>query len=178
MDAEDRARVVRTIQSSFGRPATSIRSWRATGLEAACKVWASISPQSDVKKVMTKNELQKRLSAETIYDCGSEPENGYDTVCACDMMSELLAIMNHSNGRNRGIVLLTGLANPQVIRTSELVDIRLIVFLRDKKPTPDTVELARRCGITIMSTPHTMYRSCGILHEMKLNDVPLEQASD
>ena len=43
---------------------------------------------------MTKSELQKRLSAETLYDCGIEPETGYDTVCACDMMSELLAIMN------------------------------------------------------------------------------------
>lgn len=127
---------------------------------------------------MTKSELQKRLSAETLYDCGTEPETGYDTVCACDMMSELLAIMNHSGQRNRGIILLTGLANPQVIRTSELVDIRLIVFLRDKKPAPDTVELARNCGITIMSTPHTMYKSCGILHEMKLNDVQLESASD
>lgn len=120
---------------------------------------------------MTKSQLQKKLSAATIYDGGAEPDTGYDTVCACDMMSELLAMMNHSCRRNRGIILLTGLANPQVIRTSELVDIRLIVFLRDKKPTPDTVELARKCGITIMSTPHTMYKCCGILHDMKLNDV-------
>jgi hypothetical protein len=166
------------LKTSFGRPATSSRSWRATDLDAACKVWASISPQDDVNYVMTKSEIQKILSAETIYDCSTQPETGYDTVCACDMMSELLAIMNHSNGRNRGIILLTGLANPQVIRTSELVDIRLIVFLRDKKPAPETVELARKCGITIMSTPHTMYKSCGILHEMKLNDVRLEHDSD
>jgi hypothetical protein len=127
---------------------------------------------------MNKKELQKTLSAETIFDSGMEPETGYDTVCACDMMSELLAIMNHSNQRNRGIVLLTCLANPQVIRTSELVDIRLIVFLRDKQPATETVELARKCGITIMSTPHTMYKSCGILYEMKLNDVLLETHSD
>jgi hypothetical protein len=123
---------------------------------------------------MTKSDIQKTLSAETIYDGGAEPENGYDTVCACDMMSELLAIMNHSNGRNRGIILLTGLANPQVIRTSELVDIRLIVFLRNKKPTRDMVDLARTYGITIMSTPHTMYKGCGILHELDLKDVQLE----
>ena len=127
---------------------------------------------------MNKKELQKALSAETIFDSDVEPESGYDTVCACDMMSELLAIMNHSNHHNRGIILLTGLINPQVIRTSELVDIRLIVFLRDKKPAAETVELARKCGITIMSTPHTMYKSCGILYEMKLNDVQLETDSD
>ncbi len=127
---------------------------------------------------MTKIELQKTLSAETIFDGAAEPETGYDTVCACDMMSELLAIMNSTCQRNRGIILLTGLANPQVIRTSELVDIRLIVFLRDKKPTSETLALARKCGITIMRTPYTMYKSCGILHEMKLNDVQLETNAD
>jgi hypothetical protein len=127
---------------------------------------------------MNKKELQKVLSAETIFDSDVEPETGFDTVCACDMMSELLAIMNHSNHRNRGIILLTGLVNPQVIRTSELVDIRLIVFLRGKTPVSETVDLARKCGITIMSTPHTMYKSCGILYEMKLNDVQLETDSD
>ena len=59
-----------------------------------------------------------------------------------------------------------------------MVDIRLIIFLRDKKPASETVELARKCGITIMSTPYTMYKSCGILYEMKLNDVQLETDSD
>jgi hypothetical protein len=127
---------------------------------------------------MNKEELQKTLSGETIFDNGVEPENGYDTVCACDMMSELLAIMNQTRRQNRGIILLTGLANPQVIRTSELVDIRLIVFLRDKKPAMETLELARKCGITIMSTPHTMYKSCGILYEQKVKDIQLETGSD
>ena len=127
---------------------------------------------------MNKKELQKTLSAETIFDSGVEPETGYDAVCACDMMSELLAVMNQSNHHYRGIILLTGLINPQVIRTSELVDIRLIVFLRHKKPAPETVELARKCGITIMSTPYTMYKSCGILYELKLNDIQLETGSD
>jgi hypothetical protein len=127
---------------------------------------------------MNKKELQKTLSAEMIFDSNVEPETGYDAVCACDMMSELLAVMNQSNHHNRRIILLTGLINPQVIRTSELVDIRLIVFLRHKKPTPETVELARKCGITIMSTPHTMYKSCGILYELKINDVQLETDSD
>lgn len=123
---------------------------------------------------MDKKGLQETLSAEVIFDSGSEPKNGYYTVCACDMMSELLAVMNQTNHHNRGIILLTGLANPQVIRTSELVDIRMIVFLRNKKPAQETVELARKCGITIMSTPHTMYKSCGILYEKNFKDIQLE----
>lgn len=176
MDAKDRARVAR-IDTSFGKTALSTSSSGATGLDAACKVKGPYLVAYVCTSKMTKSQLQKTLSAETIYDGGAEPDNGYDTVCACDMMSELLAMMNRSSQRNRGIILLTGLANPQVIRTSELVDIRLIVFLRDKKPTADTVELARKCGITIMSTPHTMYKSCGLLHDLKLHDVPLEHVS-
>lgn len=127
---------------------------------------------------MNKKELLKVLDAETVFDSGTEPQNGYHTVCACDMMSELLAMMNDQNHRNRGIVLLTGLVNPQVIRTSELVDIRMIVFLRDKKPMTETVELAKKCGITIISTPYTMYKSCGLLYELKFNDVQLETDAD
>ena len=127
---------------------------------------------------MTKNELKDMLSAEILFEGGPDPESGFDTVCACDMMSELLAIMNQTSQHNRGIILLTGLANPQVIRTSEMVDIRLIVFLRDKRPAPETLELARKCGITLMSTPHTMYKSCGILHENQLNDIRLEKIYD
>jgi len=123
---------------------------------------------------MDKKGLQEILSAETVFDSGAEPKNGYNTVCACDLMSELLAVMNQTNHRDRGIILLTGLANPQVIRTSELVDIRMIVFLRNKKPAQETVELARKCGITIMSTPHTMYKSCGVLYENNLKDIRSE----
>jgi hypothetical protein len=142
---------------------------------------ALMSPKSAWKcefLLMNKKELQKILSAETIFDNGAEPKNGYNTVCACDMMSELLAVMNQTNNQNRGIILLTGLANPQVIRTSELVDIRMIVFLRDKKPAPETVELAKKCGITVMRTPYTMYKSCGILYEKSLKDVQLETDFD
>jgi len=127
---------------------------------------------------MNKQELQEILSAETIVNGCGEAETGYDTVCACDMMSELLAIMNRTNNHNRGTILLTGLANPQVIRASEMVDIRLVVFLRDKRPAQETIELARTCGITLMSTPYTMYKSCGILHERKLKDVPSEITAD
>jgi len=123
---------------------------------------------------MDKKGLQEILSAETVFDSGAEPKNGYNTVCACDLMSELLAVMNQTNHRDRGIILLTGPPNPQVIRTSELVDIRMIVFLRNKKPAQETVELARKCGITIMSTPHTMYKSCGVLYENNLKDIRSE----
>ena len=120
-------------------------------------------------------DIKNALSATMIYCPEEGIENEYGTVCACDMMSELLAIMNRAQHDNSGIFLLTGLTNPQVIRTSEMVDIHLIIFLRNKLPTPDTIELARDCGITLLSTPHTMFKSCGLLYQMNLNDVQLEK---
>ncbi len=120
---------------------------------------------------MKREELGGLLSATVLLDSGYEPEGGYDTVCACDMMSELLASMNQTGQNSRGVLLLTNLTNPQVVRTSEMVDIRLVIFLRGKKPAPETIALARSCGISIMTTPHTMFSSCGILHAEKLQDV-------
>jgi hypothetical protein len=127
---------------------------------------------------MTREELQKALDATLLLECGSMPEEHYDTVCACDMMSELLTMMNQTDlYRGGGVILVTGLINPQVIRTSEMVDIRLIVFLRDKKPSQETLDLALKCGITIMSTPHTMFKSCGLLYNRKLRDTQQQPAT-
>lgn len=122
---------------------------------------------------MKRDQLGALLSATLLLDSGDEPEEEYDTVCGCDMMSELLASMN-GNGRGPGgIVLLTNLTNPQVVRTSEMVDIKLVILLRGKRPAPETMMLAKSCGISIMTTPHTMFRSCGILYTEKLLDIHL-----
>jgi hypothetical protein len=120
---------------------------------------------------MTREEIREALEATLLADSGIEPDSGYKYVCSCDLMSDLLAIMNEMPHESSTTLLLTGLTNPQVIRTCEMVDIRLIVFLRGRQPTNEMIELAGECGITIMSSPHTMFRSCGILHSMKMGDV-------
>ncbi|MFA6449359.1 MAG: hypothetical protein WCX65_07830 [bacterium] len=120
---------------------------------------------------MKKEEIGVALEAVTLTDCGSEPAGGYETVCSCDLMSDLLAIMNEAPCDSHATILLTGLTNPQVIRTCEMVDIRLIVFLRGRQPTNEMVELAGECGITIMCSPHTMFKGSGILHSLQMKDV-------
>lgn len=48
------------------------------------------------------------------------------SACGSDMMSDVLAFSkDHS-------VLLTGLCNPQVIRTAEMLDIVCLIFVRGK----------------------------------------------
>lgn len=120
---------------------------------------------------MKRQELSELLSATVLLDSGHEPEGGYDTICACDMMSELLASINQTGQSSREVVLLTNLTNHQVVRSSEMVDIRLVIFLRGKKPAPETIALAKSCGISLLTTPHTMFKSCGILYAERLGDI-------
>ena len=107
---------------------------------------------------MTIADIASLLNAK--YYCGEEMrDREILSGCAGDMMSDVLAFnKDHS-------VLLTGLLNPQVIRTAEMVDIYCIVFVRAKKPTEDMIKLANERSLTLMTTRHTMFSACGILHK-------------
>lgn len=81
---------------------------------------------------------------------------------ASDLMSDVLAFAEP------GSVLLTGLCNPQVVRTADMADIAAIVFLRGKQPPPETVELARERGIPLVTTSLPMFEACGRLYQAGL----------
>jgi hypothetical protein len=81
---------------------------------------------------------------------------------AADLMSDVLAF------GSEGMVLLTGLTNPQVVRTAEMAGINVIVFVRDKTPPPETLELARDSCISLVRTSYTMYEACGRLYQAGL----------
>ena len=48
------------------------------------------------------------------------------SACGADLMSDVMAYVKEN------VVLLTGLVNPQVIRTAEMMDISVVVFVRGK----------------------------------------------
>ncbi len=79
-------------------------------------------------------------------------DNDVHSACGSDMMSDVLAFVKDQ------AVLLTGLVNPQVIRTAEMMD------MRGKKPTFDIIDLAEECGIAILTTDERMYAACGKLY--------------
>lgn len=79
--------------------------------------------------------------------------------CGSDLMSHVLAYV-----KDQGL-LLTGLNNPQTVRTAEMMDMRCIVMVRGKAPTPEVVELANQKGIIIMKTDCTLFTACGLLYE-------------
>ena len=97
------------------------------------------------------------LSAEVL--CGAEElESEVHSACASDMMSDVLAFVKDQ------AVLLTGLVNPQVIRTAVMMDMRCVVFVRKKSPTEDMIALAEESGIVLMKSNLRMFEACGILY--------------
>ena len=105
---------------------------------------------------MKLKEIQTLLDARGLT--GEEnPELEVQSACSSDMMSDVLAFPKEH------MVLLTGLVNPQVIRTADMLDIRMVVFVRGKVPGEEALELARECGISVLSTTYTLYVASGIL---------------
>jgi predicted transcriptional regulator len=65
-------------------------------------------------------------------------------------------------------LLVSGLANPQVVRTAEMADVAAILMVRGKVPSTDALELADEIGIPFLTTEFTMFESCGLLHRAGL----------
>jgi predicted transcriptional regulator len=89
---------------------------------------------------------------------GADLSTEVEMACGADLMSDVLAF-THS-----GTLLLTGLTNPQVVRTAEMAGIKAIVFVRGKLPPPETTDLARAKGIPLLASRYTMYETCGRLY--------------
>ncbi len=85
------------------------------------------------------------------------------TVCGSDMMSDVLAFVKDQS------VLLTGLVNPQVVRTAEMMDMLCIVFVRGKRPSEEMIKLAQQKDMAILTTELTMFTACGRLYEAGLS---------
>ncbi len=107
------------------------------------------------------SEIKNILDAEYVY--GEElGDIDIHSACGSDMMSDVLAFVKDQS------VLLTGLVNPQVIRTAEMMDIRCIVFVRGKQPNEAMISLAEDMEIVLMNTPHRMFTACGLLYQSGL----------
>ena len=112
---------------------------------------------------MKLKDIQAILNAKGLT--GEEnPELEVQSACSSDMMSDVLAFPKEH------MVLLTGLVNPQVMRTADMLDIRMVVFVRGKQPAEEALELARESGISVLSTEHTLFNASGILFMHGLNN--------
>ncbi len=83
-------------------------------------------------------------------------------VFAADLMSDVLASIQPD------AVLLTGLCNPQVIRTAVMADVAAVVVVRGKTLPEATINLAISEGIPLIKTNKGMFEMCGLLFNQGL----------
>ncbi|MDD3845458.1 MAG: DRTGG domain-containing protein [Syntrophorhabdaceae bacterium] len=106
---------------------------------------------------MKLREVKEVLDADVVVghdQLDMEVEKG---ACA-DLMSDLLVYCK------TGSLLLTGLANHQVVRTAEVLDAAAIVIVRGKRPFPETIKLAEELRIPILTTKYILFETVGRLY--------------
>ena len=110
-------------------------------------------------------DITKVLNAELLSGEENQLDTEISTVAASDLMSDILARVEIPD------MLLTGLSNSQVIRTSSIFGIKIVMIVRGKPVDSSVVELAKEEGILLMMTKVNMFDSCGILYEIGLRSV-------
>jgi hypothetical protein len=76
---------------------------------------------------------------------------------SCDLISDILKCTAEQT------LLLTGLTNPQIVRTAEMIDLLGIVIVRGNVLSANVIAEAEEASVPILSTRLTMYEASGRL---------------
>ena len=107
---------------------------------------------------MTIREIAERIDA-VVYAEPDQIDEDLTGAFGSDMMSDVLAFAENRD------VLLTGLLNPQIVRTAHMLDMRCIIIVRGKTATEEIKRLAADNQIALLETKLTMYEASGRLYE-------------
>jgi predicted transcriptional regulator len=116
-----------------------------------------IEGHRNLRWIMKLAEISRVIKGE-ILTCRHAPDLDIQSACSADLMSDVMAFSKEN------AMLLTGLINPQVIRTCEMMDIKVIVFVRGKKPQQNMIDMAEEKGIALISTDYPMFAASGKLY--------------
>ncbi|NLW55389.1 MAG: hypothetical protein GX050_01985 [Firmicutes bacterium] len=111
---------------------------------------------------MNLKDVQRLLQAEVLTGEELLDRIEIEMVCGSDLISDVLAFTKEKT------LLLTGLTNPQIIRTAEMIELSGIVFVRGKKPGDDVIKLAEEHHFPLLLTKFPLYETCGILYSAGL----------
>ena len=114
---------------------------------------------------MTLNEIKDILQA-TVLTSNCDMNMRFDRVYCADLMSDVLSFCIPES------LLITGLTNPQVIRTAEFANIKTIIFVQGKRPDRKIVAISEEKKIPLLITDLSMFDACGRLYEKGLRSCP------
>jgi predicted transcriptional regulator len=106
---------------------------------------------------LTLHEIKKLLDAEVLIG-EDQLDMDVNTAFVADLMSDVLAFAT------AGSLLITGLTNPQVVRTADVLDIAAIIMGRGKRPSQETFQLAEEVNIPILTTKYILFEIAGQLY--------------
>ena len=102
------------------------------------------------ENIMKISELVKIVDATVYAPSNKDVEGEIMGAFASDILSDVLAFAKHQD------VLISGLCNPHTVRTAVMLDMKCILLVRGKIPTPDMITLARTNDIVLLSTMYKM----------------------
>ena len=110
---------------------------------------------------MKLSEIVYKLDA-TLLTGADKLDKDISRCGASDLMSDILAALSEDS------ILLTGLTTVQVIRTAMVAGVGAVIFVRGKKAPPEVIAMAEAQGLPLISSPYSMFVSCGRLHAANL----------
>jgi serine kinase of HPr protein (carbohydrate metabolism regulator) len=113
---------------------------------------------------MTVREITEIIDGKVIC-CEERLSTNVEYAFSSDLMSDVLTI------EKENMVLITGLANLQTIRTSEMSEISCIIFARDKKIGEQMITLARENSMILVESPHSVFHISGELYKAGLKSI-------
>ena len=115
-------------------------------------------------KVMKIKEVAELLKAK-VYGSEDNINKEVEFAFASDLMSDVLTL------KANNVLLLTGLANIQSVRTAEMAEVTNIIYVRGKKITTDMKDLAQESGILLMECDYSMFKTAAILYNAGVNPI-------
>ncbi len=113
---------------------------------------------------MTIKEISGIIDGKVIC-CDDKFPGSIEYAFASDLMSDVLTI------EKENLVLITGLANLQTIRTAEMSDISCIIFARDKKIGEEIISLAKENNMILIESPHSLFHISGELYKAGIKSI-------
>ncbi len=115
---------------------------------------------------MKLNKIVELTNSKIVTDFDVDLEREIKYGISCDLMSDVLMVLRREADYidvEENSILITGLATMQAIRTAEVLDIDLVIFVRGKTPNQAVINQATENEIILLTTEHMMYRTCGEL---------------
>lgn len=111
-----------------------------------------------VEFIMTIDDVARVLDGKVLVkEEGLDRKVGF--VVASDLMSDVLLVDADD------ILLLTSLASDQALRTAQIVGAMGVVVHNDKPLPSSMLDVARRLGVSLVTSPHQKYASCIKIHD-------------